>query len=464
VNPHPLGMLADPNFSGSFCFGNDPRFRIILYWTILKPAEPVTSVILKFPFVFMATIFPFHPYRYTPKAGSLQDLVTQPYDKISPEMQQRYLSGSRYNLVRIILGERRPSDTESDNVYTRAAGYLDCWIDQGALARDAEPGLFAYFQEFTEPDSGERLVRKGFIGLGAVEEYSAGVVHRHEQTLSGPKKDRLELLRHTHAHFGQLFMLYSDPGGEIDRLLDEAAQNPSLGAVTDEYGARHCLWRIAGAERVARIQHLMSDKKLLIADGHHRYETALTFHRENPGLPGADRVMATFVNMQSPGLKILATHRLVSGIAGFDAGEFIRQAAAGFEVAQIPNTEALRREWAESPGRAVIGAAIGSRLYMIEARESAGQLDVKVLHDRLLRLLGIGEEAVREEKNLRYIRGQDAAIAEARSSAAQIAFLLKPVSVDEVARIAFAGGVMPQKSTDFYPKLLSGLTIYKLER
>jgi len=412
----------------------------------------------------MANIFAFQPYRYTAAAGALQDLVTQPYDKISPEMQQRYLRTSAYNLVRIILGERFESDSGTDNVYTRAARYLKDWIRNGILARDPSPALFAYFQEFTSPDTGEHLVRKGFIGLGAVEDYSGGVVHRHEQTLSGPKKDRLELLRHTHAHFGQIFMLYPDPAGAIDQLLDEAAVQAPLGTVTDEYGARHSLWKIAAPDKVAQIRQLMSDKKLLIADGHHRYETALAFHRENPALAGSDRVMMTFVNMHSPGLKILATHRLVSGVPGFDAGEFIRQAAAGFEVAQLPGPEALQRAWADSHGRTIIGAAMGSRLYQIEARDSGGQLDVRVLHERLLRgLLGIGDEAVREEKNLRYIRGLDAALAEARSGAAQIAFLLKPVSVEEVARISFGGGVMPQKSTDFYPKLLSGLTIYKLD-
>jgi uncharacterized protein (DUF1015 family) len=258
-------------------------------------------------------------------------------------------------------------------------------------------------------------------------------------------------------------MLYEDHGGEIDRLLSEAALATPLGEVTDEYGARHSLWKIADAGRIARIRQLMADRKLLIADGHHRYETALAFRRENPDLAGADRVMMTFVNMHSPGLKILATHRLVWGLAGFDAGEFVRQAAAGFEMAQVPNLESLRRAWAESTGRPIIGAAIGSRLYLIEARDCAGQLDIRVLHDRLLRLLGIGEEAVREEKNVRYIRGLDAAVGAARGGEAQIAFLLKPVPVGEVARISFAGGVMPQKSTDFYPKLLSGLAIYKLE-
>jgi uncharacterized protein (DUF1015 family) len=155
----------------------------------------------------LARISPFQPYRYSSKAGPLDKLVTQPYDKISPAMQSRYLAQSPYNLVRVILGERFLSDTDQQNVYTRAAAYLNDWVSSGVLARDPEPSLYAYYQEFTVPDSGEKLQRKGFIGLGAVEDYSAGVVHRHEQTLSGPKKDRLELLRHTRAHFGQLFML-----------------------------------------------------------------------------------------------------------------------------------------------------------------------------------------------------------------------------------------------------------------
>ncbi len=164
----------------------------------------------------MARIYPFQPYQYTEKAGPLGNLVTQPYDKISPAMRSRYLSLSPYNLVRVILGERQAADGETDNVYTRAAGFLNEWIASGILARDGEAGVFPYFQEFTLPDTGERLVRKGFIALGAVEDYSAKIVHRHEQTLSGPKKDRLELLRHTHAHFGQLFMLYPDPACAID--------------------------------------------------------------------------------------------------------------------------------------------------------------------------------------------------------------------------------------------------------
>ena len=159
----------------------------------------------------MARIFPFQPYRYSAKAGPIENLVTQPYDKISPGMQaplsllEPLQSGSHHS------GRAVASDTERDNPYTRAAGLLKDWIGSGILEQEREPSVYAYFQKFTVPDSGQTLERKGFIGLGAVEDYSAGVVHRHEQTLSGPKKDRMELLRHTHAHFGQIFMLYPDP-------------------------------------------------------------------------------------------------------------------------------------------------------------------------------------------------------------------------------------------------------------
>jgi uncharacterized protein (DUF1015 family) len=376
-------------------------------------------------------------------------------------MQARYLAASPYNLVRVILGERKPDDTASDNVYTRAASYLNDWIAQAILARDPEPGIFPYFQEFTVPDTGEQLVRKGFIALGAVEDYSAGIVHRHEQTLAGPKKDRLELLRHTHAHYGQLFMLYSDPAGEIDGHLDQAAQAAPLAQVTDEYGTIHRMWKIADSAAVAA---LMADKKLLIADGHHRYETALAFRNENPGLPGADRVMMTFVNMHSPGLQILATHRLVGGLPAQDLPDgFLRAASGDFQISEIDSLDRLKQAWQSRAGRTVIGAAIGTRLFLLEDRDSRDALDVRVLHERLLgKALGIGEEAVRNER-LRYIRGLDAAVEEARSGAAQIAFLLKPTSIQQVADTSFNGGVMPQKSTDFYPKLLSGLTIYKLD-
>jgi uncharacterized protein (DUF1015 family) len=406
----------------------------------------------------LANIFPFQPYRYASKAGALQNLVTQPYDKISPAMQAKYLAASPNNLVRVILGERNPTDNETENVYTRATHAMDEWIASGVWARDAEPGMFAYFQEFVVPDTGERLNRKGFIALGQVEDYSAGIVFRHEQTLSGPKKDRMELLKHTHTHFEPIFMLYPDPAGAIDALLDEAAAATPIAEVTDEYGAIHRMWKLGDT---ARIQELMADKKLLIADGHHRYETAMAFQREHPDLPGASRMMMAFVNMHSAGLKILATHRLVNGI---DPAGFLAAAAPDFDVQEIDSLDALKKAWAEGGERSIIGAAMGEKLYKLEDRSARGALDVRILHERLLgNALGISEEAVRNEQHLRYIRGIDAAVEEVRKGTAQIAFLLKPTSVEQVADTSFGGRVMPQKSTDFYPKLLSGMVMYKLD-
>ena len=412
----------------------------------------------------MATIKPFEPFRYSAKAGDPSHLVTQPYDKISPEMQARYLAASPYNLVRIILGERRDSDSDSDNVYTRAARYLEDWIREGILQQDPSPALYAYFQEFEVPDSGERLTRKGFIAIGKIEDYSAGVVYRHEQTLTGPKKDRLELLRHTRAHFGQIFMLYPDSEAAIDRLLDESATEAPALNVLDDYGARHCLWPITDTARVARIEELMAPKKLLIADGHHRYETALAYRNERPEDPAAQFVMMTLVNMHSPGLKILATHRVLRGLVDFDPEQFFERAVkAGWSVAACESLAKLKERMAMRDHKRVqIGVVAAGEARLMQRPRKEGQLDVPVLHQDVLGgLLGISEEAVREEQYLKYVRGIDAAAAEV-SNGAQVAFLLEPTPIDDMARIAFAGGVMPQKSTDFYPKLLSGVTIYRL--
>jgi len=406
----------------------------------------------------LANVKPFQPYRYAAKAGDPAKLITQPYDKINPQMQARYLAASPYNLVRVILGEKRDSDDAADNVYTRAAHYFEDWIRQGILAPDPAPGFYAYFQDFEVPDTGERLTRQGFIGLGKVEDYSAGIVYRHEQTLSGPKKDRLEVLRHTRAHFGQIFMLYPDREGSVDQELDQATQGAPLMDVTDEYGARHRLWAIPDA---TRIQTLMQPMKLLIADGHHRYETALNYRNEHPDDPAAQYVMMTFVNMYSPGLKILATHRVLRHLEGLD---LLSKATSEWSVKKFASLTELKRELnSPAPQTVRIGVVTASETWLLSRQRKEGELDVPVLHQEILgRWLGIGEEAVREERYIQYVRGMDAAASEVRERGAQVAFLLDPTPIDDMARVAFAGGVMPQKSTDFYPKLLTGVTIYRL--
>jgi uncharacterized protein (DUF1015 family) len=407
----------------------------------------------------LATVKPFQPFRYTAKAGDPANLLTQPYDKISPQMHARYLAASPYNLVRIILGEKREFDNDTENVYTRAAQYLDDWIRDGVLAQDAVPGFYAYSQEFAVPDSGERLTRQGFIGLGKLEDYSANVVYRHEQTLTGPKKDRRELLNHTRGHFGQIFMLYPDPAGSVDAILTGASTGTPILDVFDEYGARHRVWPITDATQVAAVETLMSDKKLLIADGHHRYETALAYAKDHPE---AQYVMMTFVNMHAPGLKILATHRVLRGI---DPSGFHDRAKEHWSATPLHSVDELKRALA-APSHAMvrIGIVTAAGQHLLERPRKDGELDVPVLHHDILGdLLGITEEAVRDEKHIRYVRGIDAAVAEVRKGDAEVAFILEPTPIDDMARIAFAGGVMPQKSTDFYPKLLSGVAIFRLE-
>ena len=362
-------------------------------------------------------------------------------------MQDRYLARSPYNLVRIILC--------GYDGYARAAQYLDDWIREGILAQDAMPGFYAYSQEFAVPDSGERLTRQGFIGLGKLEDYSANVVFRHEQTLTGPKKDRRELLNHTRAHFGQIFMLYPDPEGSVDAILSGASTGTPVLDVLDEYGARHRVWAIT---ETAAIESLMSDKKLLIADGHHRYETALAYSKDHPD---AQYVMMTFVNMHAPGLKVLATHRVLRGV---DPAGFHERAKEHWSATALHSIDELKKALAAPDTSMVrIGIVTGAGQHLLERPRVGGELDVPVLHrDILGGLLGISEEAVRDEKHIKYVRGIDAAVAEVREGDAEVAFLLEPTPIEDMARIAFADGVMPQKSTDFYPKLLSGVAIYKL--
>lgn len=415
----------------------------------------------------MANIYPFQPYRYSDKAGDPSLLVTQPYDKISPEMQARYLQQSPYNLVRVILGERSDADTEHDNVYTRSAAFFNDWMERGILSKETEPCLYAYFQEFAVPDSGEKLTRKGFIGLSSVVPYSEQIVHRHEQTLSGPKKDRRQVLEHTKAHFGQIFTLYADPECKIDALLDDAAESKPIAEVKDEYDTVHRVYKISDPARISEIQQLMSDRKLLIADGHHRYETALAYKEDHPELADAGMVMMTFVNMHSPGLRILATHRVLNGLPDFEPSEFFETVRLDFEVSALDSLGALKQIFEQTDLKNIrIGVSVaGTEKIFLLQRPRNGGLDVKVLHEHVLeKAMGITREAVQEETYVKYVRGLDAAADMVKSGDAQIAFLLEATTVQQVADTSFSGGVMPQKSTDFYPKLLTGLTIYKLER
>src|SRR5688572_18272278 len=222
----------------------------------------------------MAEILPFQAWRYAAAGGPLAAVVTQPYDKITPAMQERYYRNSPYNLVRIILGKAKAGDDANKNVYSRAASYFHEWRQTGVLVRDAKPSVYAYTQLFEPPgQTGKRVERRGFVALGKIYDYSENVVFRHEQTLSKPKADRLDLLRATRAHFGQIFVLYDDPRGQIETLLP--SQQPPLAEVVDEYGVTNRLWQVSDPAAINGLRDVFTEQKLIIADGHHRYETAL---------------------------------------------------------------------------------------------------------------------------------------------------------------------------------------------
>jgi uncharacterized protein (DUF1015 family) len=442
----------------------------------------------------MAEIYPFRAFRYNAKRVEPVKVLTQPYDKITPAMAEKYAAASPYNLIPVEKGKTLPGDTAENNVYTRAAKALEDWIREGIVVRDELPSLYAYFQEYTVPGTSDRRTRKGFIATGRVEDYSAGVVFRHEQTLSGPKADRLELLRHTKTHTGQLFMLYKDAERRVDALLDEQTKGKPDVELRDEYDVVHRLWPVTDSSTIERVHHEMADKKLVIADGHHRYETALAYRDECRTRAGRtdlsapyEKVMMSVFNTAGEGWTILPTHRVVTNVKGFSFEAF--RAALGdiFDWEAYPFGaedrskvyETFRRDL-EGRGREqrAIGVYAGGGAFHIATLKknanlealmpgiSAAQrsLDVVLLHRLIIeRGLGITSEAVKTEKNITYEREMDTAIAEVDQGRAQLCFLLNSVTVETVAAMAMAGEVLPQKSTDFFPKLMSGITMYRLE-
>jgi len=438
----------------------------------------------------MAQVYPFRAFRYNPAQAPFERVLTQPYDKISSAMQDKYYAADAHNLIAVEKGRVYPSDAAGNNVYTRAAAAIQDWIRKGVITQDPAPSFYGYTQEFTLPDTHERQTRRGFIGAGHLEEYSAGVIYRHEHTLSGPKADRLELLRHTQISTGQLFLIYSDAQKKADAELSEAEfAAPPATEMTDEYGVIHRLWVIAEPERVKAIQEAMADQKLVIADGHHRYETALNYRNERRAQAGTmfadapyERAMMTFINTQGTGLTILPTHRVVAKLREFNWPELRRYLEPWFKAESFTSREEFLRGLTAARVQRAIGAypmaeKENRAFFVLTLREGVDlkrllpnvsalqrELDVVLLHDGILEPgLGITPQSVAAEANLTYEREAGAALDAVDNGAAQIAFLLNACDVEQVIKIATAGEVMPQKSTDFYPKLMSGITMYSVD-
>jgi uncharacterized protein (DUF1015 family) len=431
----------------------------------------------------MATARPFCGVRYNPnKIQDLSKVVCQPYDRIRYGLQERYYDQHPYNMVRITKGKEEEGDRpDGENVYTRANDYYRAWLDSGYLLRDGDPAFYVYRQTFALPD-GTELTRRAFIGALELVEFEEGIVLPHERTLSGPKVDRLNLLRATAVNFGQIFMLYPDPDNHINAIFDAAVTGrpPDIDVrEMFEKDVRQQVWAVTDGDVLAQIVAEMAPKEgLIIADGHHRYETALNYrnemrdkHPEAPANAAFNYRMVTLVSMDDPGLTILPTHREINNYQLKTAAQILADAAPYFEIKPMPDRAALEAAMIESgPADRRIGFYDGSyHLLRLRNPETMNQivperarewrlLGVSILHELLIeRILGISKEKVEAKENIDYHRDLDLALERVDAGEAQCVFIMNPTRIAEVKACSEKGEKMPQKSTDFYPKVITGL-------
>ncbi len=418
----------------------------------------------------MEKLFPFCGYRYDlSRVGELGRVVTQPYDKITPDLLQQYLGRSPYNVARVI---KNPN-------YTEAGELFASWIRQGVLRRDPEPGLYPYQQEFELEGRPRR--RLGLIGLVSLE--GAGQrVKGHENIFRAPLEDRLQLIRRTESNDGLIFSLYSDRRRQVDGILESfcSGRDP-VAELLDDHGTRHTLWRLADPDLQQEICRCFRDWTLYIADGHHRFQTALEYSREcrdNGWKPGAvesfDKRMMALFNMESEGLCILPTHRALRDLESFEAARFLERLRGHFRVTEVAGEEELAR--ALRSGRQRLGMVTGQPFstFLLEPgprlpgsmdriQGPARELDVNLLHSGILEpLLRVGRAELASQKHVDYFRDRGELLELLRQGRYQVAFLLNPTRLEQVREISERGERMPQKSTDFFPKLLTGLVFMKM--
>lgn len=443
----------------------------------------------------MAEIVPFKGLLYNPeKVQDLQKVMAPPYDVISPEYQDELYERHPNNVIRLILGKTSKEDAPGSDRYSRAAEVLNDWTGKGVLTRDDKPAAYYYTQTYTGED-GSTSTRKGFIALARIEELGSGSIHPHEKTLSGPKADRLKLMEACEANFSCIFSIYSEPKLTINDIMERATgSSDPLIDVEDSDGVGHRLWRVDSPEVLEEVTRCMEGKPLFIADGHHRYETALNYRnkrREEAGdsYTGDEPwnfVMMYFSNMDDEGMTIWPTHRVIHSLDGFDPEKLLSECSEYFDVEEFPftkdNHENVKREFLN--GKKALGekdkTAFGLQVrgkdvyYLLTLKDPAvmddllgesvpgvyKNLDVTVLHSLVLnRILGITQEDQEKQKNLVYVKNYPDAFTALEKDDNQLVFLLNPTRVEQVKAVAEAGHVMPQKSTYFYPKLLTGLVI-----
>lgn len=432
----------------------------------------------------MAEIAPLTPLRYdlNKLPHGLGPVIAPPYDVISPEQREALAATDPHNVVRLILPEG-----EGDSKYANAATILSGWRQSGVLVRDDVPGFYRYDQRFTPPGGGAALMRRGFLALVRVVPFSERVVLPHERTLSGPKEDRLKLFRATRTNLSPGFMLYSDPQLELRAALETARL---LAEFRTEDGVEHALAKIEEPDAMRAIVRKVAESSLLIADGHHRYETALRYANETSAAhPGAHEraahryFMVFLTNGDDPSLVVFPTHRHVHSLAQFHFDEVVAKLAALFDIAQRGPAESGSglTTWLSHTGTrpAFVMAGPDGRAALLTLRgdvnlashPTLGRLhaklretDVAILHAGILEhVLGITPEAQAAKTNIWYPQDADLAWKDLRSGKGQVLFLMKGTPVRQVREVAMAGEVMPQKSTFFFPKIMTGLAMHTLE-
>ena len=404
---------------------------------------------------------PFCGYRVAAPDMDVSAVVAPPYDQIDDVTQDRLLAMSPHNVVRITS----PRDEPDVDRYQSARRVLDAWVAERVWAADDRAVIYPYQQTYTL--GGRTVTRSAFIALGEVSEYAQGVVLPHERTHSGPKKDRMQLLEATGADTGLLFMLVSDPDRAILRATTPTGE--PIAEAHDLKGERHRLWRMTDDATIAKIRALMAPKSVIIADGRHRYETAVAYAKNHPG--ATDKMMA-FCTLEAPGLTILSNHRLIHDVAGFSLDKLATAGRAWFDVAPFGGDPTTFKPTPRTIAVVAGGKAMVFRLRDDGARTMAWpsrtskawrELSVSILHEGLLKpLLGITDDKLDGRSHVDYTADQAEAVRLAREGRCQAAFLIAPTTTAELSAVVDGGELMPQKSTHFYPKMLDGLVWHRV--
>jgi uncharacterized protein (DUF1015 family) len=406
-------------------------------------------------------VSPFCGYRHAiGREREISKVVAPPYDQISPEQQDLLYALSPANIVRVSY----PKDEAGDK-YAAARRTLEGWLAERVWEAEERPAVYPYHQTYLV--DGQSVTRVGLVALGHVTPYATGEVLPHERTHAGPKEDRLRLLEATGADTGLLFMLVADPRREL--LALSSPSGPPIAEARDLKGERHRLWRLDDAEAVAAVQRLLATARVIIADGHHRYETAVEYARRHPG---RDAKLMAFFSIDAPGLTIFPNHRLVHGLKAFSRERLLEAARRWFEVAPLSDASAFRatnRSLAvvTSDGAATLTLrpeAFGAIPWPAGTSRAWRELAVSILHEGVLKpFLGITDAMLDARTHVDYTADQTDAIRLAREGRYQAAFLIAPTTAQELEAVVRGGEVLPQKSTHFYPKLLDGLVFHRLE-